>query len=323
MVKALTGVNDGSFTRLEVLKDGAMENVLDLLGDATYDDTTISQEVAANTAAISGNTAALATKADAAATTAALATKADDAATTAALALKANDAATTAALATKADAAATKTALNGKIDDSQVLTNVPAGAMFTDTPLDIWHSSSSQYVPTTKVYYENSSLTLDAGVGSPTLGAWFVKAEPGISDVTGLQAALNGKVDDNQVLTNVPANASFTDTIYTHPATHSISEVNGLQAALNGKVDDSQVLTNVPANASFMDTIYTHPTTHSIAEVSGLQAALDGKPDDAELPQIQYLGNDVDMKKLRVQREHPKPGIEFRGAQDSEQSPDD
>lgn len=36
----------------------------------------------------------------------------------------------------------------------------------------------------------------------------------GISGVNGLQSALDGKVDDSQVLTNVPANAVFTDTTY-------------------------------------------------------------------------------------------------------------
>ena len=35
-----------------------------------------------------------------------------------------------------------------------------------------------------------------------------------ISDVTGLQTALDGKVDDSQVLTNVPSGAVFTDTTY-------------------------------------------------------------------------------------------------------------
>ncbi len=37
----------------------------------------------------------------------------------------------------------------------------------------------------------------------------------GISGITGLQAALDGKVDDSQVLTDVPAGAVFSDTIYT------------------------------------------------------------------------------------------------------------
>lgn len=84
----------------------------------------------------------------------------------------------------------------------------------------------------------------------------------GISDVTGLQDALDDKVDDSQVLTDVPANAVFTDTVYTLPFannsinwnaaygwgnhsgiysplnhTHSTSEVTGLDAILSGKVD--------------------------------------------------------------------------------------
>lgn len=44
-----------------------------------------------------------------------------------------------------------------------------------------------------------------------------------IANVTGLQSALDGKVDDSQVLTNVPAGAVFTDTIYIHPASHPAS----------------------------------------------------------------------------------------------------
>lgn len=59
------------------------------------------------------------------------------------------------------------------------------------------------------------------------------------------------------VAKNVPSNAKFTDTIYTHPSTHSIAEVSGLQSALDGKVDDSQVLTNVPTGAKFTDTVTT------------------------------------------------------------------
>ena len=35
---------------------------------------------------------------------------------------------------------------------------------------------------------------------------------------TATQTALDGKVDNSQVLTNVPLNAKFTDTIYVHPA---------------------------------------------------------------------------------------------------------
>ena len=107
-----------------------------------------------------------------------------------------------------------------------------------------------------------------------------------IQQTDGLQDALDAKVDDSQVLTNVPANAVFTDTVYTHPANHAISVITGLQSALdakqgaigdedltiamtdglqdalNAKVDDSQVLTNVPANAVFTDT----NTTYSVQD---------------------------------------------------------
>ena len=60
MVLALTGVNDGSFTRLEVLKDGAMKNASEIVGDATYDDSQLVQDIAANTAAASSNAASTA-----------------------------------------------------------------------------------------------------------------------------------------------------------------------------------------------------------------------------------------------------------------------
>jgi len=45
-----------------------------------------------------------------------------------------------------------------------------------------------------------------------------------IAQVTGLQSALDGKVDDSQVLTNVPAGAVFTDTIYTLPTATSTNK---------------------------------------------------------------------------------------------------
>ena len=110
-------------------------------------------------------------------------------------------------------------------------------------------------------------------------------ANHAISVVTGLQTALDAKVDDSQVLTNVPSGALFTDTTYTHPSNHAISVVTGLQAALDAKVDDSQVLTDVPSGALFTDTntVYTHPANHAISVISGLQTALDAKLDDSQV----------------------------------------
>jgi len=71
-------------------------------------------------------------------------------------------------------------------------------------------------------------------------------ANHAISVVTGLQAALDGKVDDSQVLTNVPSGALFTDTAYTHPANHAISVISGLQAALDSKLTASGIATIFP-----------------------------------------------------------------------------
>jgi len=59
-----------------------------------------------------------------------------------------------------------------------------------------------------------------------------------ISNIDGLQTALDGKVDDSQVLTNVPAGALFTDTVYTHPANHPPSIIS--QDASNRFVTDTE-----------------------------------------------------------------------------------
>ena len=62
-----------------------------------------------------------------------------------------------------------------------------------------------------------------------------------------IQTQLNGKVDDGQVLTNVPANAKFTDTLTT---------INGKTGVIV-KADITAL--GIPAQ----DTVYTHPSTHS------------------------------------------------------------
>jgi hypothetical protein len=52
-----------------------------------------------------------------------------------------------------------------------------------------------------------------------------------IADVNGLQGELDGKVDNSQVLTDVPAGAVFTDTVYSHP-TQTVIETNTLTGAV-------------------------------------------------------------------------------------------
>jgi hypothetical protein len=57
---------------------------------------------------------------------------------------------------------------------------------------------------------------------------------------TAQQTALDGKIDDGQVLTNVPAGAVFTDTVYSKPLAEPISYITALQSALDAKVDDTE-----------------------------------------------------------------------------------
>jgi len=62
-----------------------------------------------------------------------------------------------------------------------------------------------------------------------------------VANVTGLQVQLDGKVNSTRVLTDVPANAVFTDTVYTHPATHPASII--VQDSSNRFVTDAEKAT--------------------------------------------------------------------------------
>ena len=84
---------------------------------------------------------------------------------------------------------------------------------------------------------------------------------------------ISGKADktyvDNKVKTDVPLNAKFTDTVYSHPSTHPANMITGLPTSLpasGGNADTVGGFTvgvSVPANAKFTDTVYSHPATHS------------------------------------------------------------
>ena len=88
-----------------------------------------------------------------------------------------------------------------------------------------------------------------------------------ISVTTGLQAALDGKVDDSQVLTNVPSGALFTDT----NTTYSVGD-GGLTTNDFTNADHSK-LNAIAASANN----YAHPSNHAISVITGLQTALNLK----------------------------------------------
>lgn len=69
------------------------------------------------------------------------------------------------------------------------------------------------------------------------------------SNVTALNFI--GKVNGYTIETSVPANAKFTDTVYTHPATHPASMITGLSAvATSGSYNDLTDKPNIPASAT-------------------------------------------------------------------------
>jgi hypothetical protein len=100
-----------------------------------------------------------------------------------------------------------QTALDGKVDDSQVLTDVPENAVFTDTTYSVEDGGLTQ-----KNFTTTLKTKLD-GIATSANNYSHPSAHT-ISFITGLQTALDGKVDDSQVLTDVPGNAVFTDTTY-------------------------------------------------------------------------------------------------------------
>jgi hypothetical protein len=102
------------------------------------------------------------------------------------------------------------------------------------TPSALEHGEIAINYADGKVFWKNASDVIT----SFTFQSYALASHThSISDVTGLQTALDGKASSSH--------------------THSISDVTGLQTALDGKAASSH--------------------THSISEVTGLQTALDGK----------------------------------------------
>ena len=123
-----------------------------------------------------------------------------------------------------------------------------------------------------------------------------------ISDITGLQSALDGKVDDAQVLTDVPANALFTDTIYDDTAIQAEVDLNTVKVGVTAQmvsdidtntlkvgitpaqaqdivdnnskvsnVDHPLVETAVPVGAVFTDTIYNDAALQAAVALNTLK----------------------------------------------------
>lgn len=182
--------------------------------------------------------------------------------------------------------------------------SVPSNAVFTDTnnkttqtsvtasdytnyrPI-VWGSSNSGtkgFTPTTVTDGVFTSANLYC---QPSTG--LIHATKFEGDLTGT-ASNASKVNNLTVETAVPANAKFTDTVYTHPSSHAASMITGLaKVATSGSYSDLSnkptiptipaslpanggnsatvnghtVNSDVPENAKFTDTVYTLPDATS------------------------------------------------------------
>jgi len=225
-----------------------------------------------------------------------------------------------------------QTALDGKVDDSQVLTNVPENAVFTDTTYSVGDGGLTQnnFTNSRKTKLEgieasadvtdtanvvaaltagtNVAIAADGTISSTDTNTTYsvgdggltqknftttlktkldgIEASADVTDTTNVVAALtagtNVSIGSDGTISSTDTNTTysvgdggltqknFTTTLktkldgiaanannYSHPSAHSISFITGLQTALDGKVDDSQVLTDVPSGAVFTDTTYS------------------------------------------------------------------
>ena len=122
-----------------------------------------------------------------------------------------------------------------------------------------------------------------------------------IAMVSGLQTALDGKVDDSQVLSDVPANAKFTDTTYTTftDSTDGLAPASGggttkylradgtwvvppntiytLSVATAGALGGVKSGTDITVDASGNVSVNDDSHNHVIANIDGLETALADK----------------------------------------------
>lgn len=187
-----------------------------------------------------------------------------------------------------------------KVNGLSVLTAVPSGAVFTDTVTTINGKTGviaksdimALGIPGQDTTYSVATQTssgLISGEDKTKLdgiatGAnnYVHPSSHSISEVSGLQTALDNKVDDTQVLTNVPANALFTDTVYVHPSNHAPSIIT--QDSSNRFVTDAQITSWTEKQSSLG---FTPENVANKGQASGYAGlGTDGKVPLAQLPTI-------------------------------------
>ena len=87
-----------------------------------------------------------------------------------------------------------------------------------------------------------------------------------ISQITGLQSAIDGKVDDSQVLTNVPAGALFTDTdtVYTLPVADTA--IGGVKEGGDIDIDTAGVMTLKSSGSTINSPGWANPSANNLVQ---------------------------------------------------------
>ena len=151
------------------------------------------------------------------------------------------------------------TLLDGKVDDSQVLTDVPLNALFTDTD----------------TVYDDTAIQAEVDLNT----AKYTTSQ--------VDTLLNAKVDDSQVLTDVPSGAIFTDTIYDDSDIQDEVDLNTAKisytdATAVGLNTTHRGLTNNPHSVDKTDVGLSNVTNDAQLKSSQLQTTV--TDDDTKVP---------------------------------------
>lgn len=112
-----------------------------------------------------------------------------------------------------------------------------------------------------------------------------------ISNVTGLQTALDGKAESSHThsISNITNLQTTLDGKSSTGHVHDITSISGLDSVLSEKAElvHTHVIADVTGLQTALDGKVGPIHTHTIANVTGLQTALDGKTDDSEFNSLE------------------------------------
>ena len=136
----------------------------------------------------------------------------------------------------------------GNVNDTADVNKPVSTAQQTALDLKVDENTAITAGTNTKITYDSKGLI--------TSGTALIASDIpalAISGTTGLQTALDGKVDDSQVLTDVPTGALFTDTVYDDTPVTSATSTNTVSTIVkrdvNGDFSAGTITADIVGNA--------------------------------------------------------------------------